>query len=806
MANREHEKMRNPKKNDNIDNIRKVRTAALPMALALSLLLAQVGTVAAQAPFNDISSQPSEIQQAIEYSFQKGYMQGYPDGSFRPADGTTRLDCARALVCVFRHAGESADPSITFTDLPSSDPGFIWANLAVKYGLMDRLPDGSFQPFQAVSFERVALGVTAGKGLNDVAQNVNALTGGNPYYSGAMTVFMDLHLKYRYSKVWPGQAYPRGEMAYTLYRLDNLESWRTWYLRDSFSAARCRLPAASEGQLQAVRYGFERLGCPYVYGGERESEGGFDCSGFVYNTLSIRMGYPMKRVADDQARDERYLYVSREALEPGDAIFFYEEEGGDPSRYIGHAGMYVGNGIFIHSTGSNAGVSFDCLDNNDYWRTHFAWGRRVIGGPYNDRFDTWLVIYNPHPQQQPVEVRYLRPDKTPQARNYVLAPHSRFTIAVDNLFPYDEVSMEVRSPAPGVIAERAMYFNYRDWAEGGHASTGMTQPAPLGYFAEGYTGSGFHTWLLFANPHDEQAKLEVSYLLEGGPPLVQTYNLAPQSRFTVLVNAVPGLPNGSVGISYRSLNGVPVAAERAMYFDYRGKRGGHCTAAVTEPSTRLYLAEGYTGGDFDTWICLANPNSQAAEVEITYLIQGGKNVSEKHTVAGRSRLTIDAENAVAEDSFGVSINSLNGVGIIAERAMYFNYRGRQGGHCSSAVTQPSARQYLAEGYTGGDFDTWICLANPNGDAATARVVFSREDSSEVTLDVYMPAASRVSVHANEVPGLGKCSFSTRVECSQPLFVERSVYFFYKNRSGGTNCSARESPHERTFFAEGYTGG
>ncbi len=792
--------------NEHHANIRKAITAALLAALAFSLLLTHAERVEAQAPFNDIASQPAEIQQAIEHSFLKGYMQGFPDGGFHPTEGTTRLDCARALVCAFGHAGESPDPSITFVDLPSYDPGFIWANLAVKYGLMDRLPDGSFQPYSAVSFERVAQGFTAGKGLNDVAQNVNTLTGGNPYYAGAMTVFMDLHLRYRYSKVWPGQPYPRGELAYALYRLDNLESWRTWYLRDTFSAARCTLPAASQGQRQAVGYGFERLGCPYVYGGERESEGGFDCSGFVYNTLYIRMGYPMKRVADDQARDERYLYISREALEPGDAIFFYENANDNPSGYIGHAGMYVGNGIFIHSTGSNAGVSFDCLDNNDYWSTHFAWGRRVVGGPYNDRFDTWLVIYNPHANQQPVEVRYLRPNKGPQSRNYLLAPHSRFTIAVDNLFPYDEVSMEVRSPAPGVIAERAMYFNYRDWAEGGHASTGMIQPAQQGYFAEGYTGSGFHTWLCFANPNDAQAVVEVSYLRESGSPLLQTYSLAPQSRFTVLVNAVPGLQPGNVGISYRSLNGVPVAAERAMYFNCRGRRDGHCTAAVTQTSTRLYLAEGYTGGDFETWICLANPNVEAAEVEVTYLVQGGANVSERHRVEGRSRLTINAENAVPDRSFAVSIGSLNGVGIVAERAMYFSYLGRRGGHCSSAVTSPSTRQYLAEGYTGGDFETWICLANPNGEAAPARVVFSREDGSEVVLDLNMPALSRVSVHANEVPGLGKCSFATRVECSLPLFVERSVYFVYKNRSGGTNCSAQESPRERTFFAEGYTGG
>ncbi len=788
------------------------RPRLLLVLLPALMLIAASSTVAIAAPveiaqsFNDTGNSPAEIQQAIAYVSDAGYMQGFGDGGFHPNDAVTRIDAARALVSIFKHASENPDPSITFSDLPAQDANYRWANLAVKYGLMDGLPDGSFAPNQGVLFERVALGITAGMGMNDVAQNVNNLLGGNPYYGGAITVFMDLHCKFRFSSIWPGKPYPRGEMAFSLQRLASVDSWRPSYLRDSFSQARCSLPSVSADQIKAVKLGFERLGCPYLYGGESEAEGGFDCSGFVYNTLSMRMGYPMMRVADDQGRDDRYLYIPREALEPGDAIFFYDQANGNPSSYLGHAGMYVGNGLFIHSTGSNAGVSIDCLDNNDYWKTHLAWGRRVVGGPYNDRFDTYLLLYNPSQQSVPVDVRFMRANKAPETKNYTVGAHSRYTVHVDELYPDDEVSMEVKAPAPGIVSERAMYFDYQGWADGGHASTGAEEVGAEGYFAEGYTAKNFNTWLLFANPEDKEAQVEVSYLREGDSPIVANYTIAPSSRYTILVNGVPGLKPGNVGIKYRSTNGVKITAERSMYFDYHGKKGGHCSPAITRTSQDLYLAEGYTGGDFDTWILLANPNQQAAEVQVNYLVQGGQNVTETKTVPAMSRLTINARDKINGQSFGVSIHSMNGVGIVAERSMYFNYNGMDDGHCSAAVDRPSQTLYMAEGYTGGRFDTWILLANPNQEGATAHLTFAKEDGSEVKLDVNIAGQSRFSLKANSIKGLEGTAFSTRVDSDRPLLAERSMYFYFNDWSGGTNCPAVEGPTQYRFFAEGYTGG
>ena len=77
------------------------------------------------------------------------------------------------------------------------------------------------------------------------------------------------------------------------------------------------------------------LGVRYVWGGE--SPTGFDCSGlvqFAYNAIGIsipRTTYEQYRIGEPVSRDE---------LEPGDLLFF---------DHVGHVGMYVGGGRFIHA-------------------------------------------------------------------------------------------------------------------------------------------------------------------------------------------------------------------------------------------------------------------------------------------------------------------------------------------------------------------------------------------------------------------------------------------------------------------------
>ncbi|MBU4386395.1 MAG: hypothetical protein KKH73_05300, partial [Actinobacteria bacterium] len=148
--------------------------------------------------------------------------------------------------------------------------------------------------------------------------------------------------------------------------------------------------------------------------------------------------------------------------------------------------------------------------------------------------------------------------------------------------------------------ERAMYFDYNGRGlDDGHDSVGVTGPSEEWYFAEGYTGGAFDTWLLVANPEEEAAEVMVSFNTPGGNTIQEEYTIEPRSRFTVPVDAVEGLSDTEVAITVRSTNGVGVIAERSMYFIYSNGYcsydGGHNTVGVTAPSTTWYFAEGYTG-------------------------------------------------------------------------------------------------------------------------------------------------------------------------------------------------------------------
>lgn len=91
------------------------------------------------------------------------------------------------------------------------------------------------------------------------------------------------------------------------------------------------------------------LGKPYVWGGESDAEGGFDCSGYISNVLSdAGIVKPFKRFTAQSLYNSK---VGRKVTKPleGDIVFF-----GSDAKNVTHVAIYAGNGKIYESKGGKA--------------------------------------------------------------------------------------------------------------------------------------------------------------------------------------------------------------------------------------------------------------------------------------------------------------------------------------------------------------------------------------------------------------------------------------------------------------------
>ncbi|MHB8780960.1 MAG: beta strand repeat-containing protein [Candidatus Geothermincolia bacterium] len=151
-------------------------------------------------------------------------------------------------------------------------------------------------------------------------------------------------------------------------------------------------------------------------------------------------------------------------------------------------------------------------------------------------------------------------------------------------------------------------------------------------------------------------------------------------------------PASGYHIESISDNGTAVAGPYAGSYEVDGCRADHdivVTFAENEVpvvNPAFYFAEGTCRPGFDTYLTVMNPTAGVANVKVTYMRGDGTTKEQTLQVAAHSRSTISCKGMVAEANgtsadFSAKVESTNGVQIIAERPMYFDYNGWTGGSC-----------------------------------------------------------------------------------------------------------------------------
>jgi cell wall-associated NlpC family hydrolase len=123
-------------------------------------------------------------------------------------------------------------------------------------------------------------------------------------------------------------------------------------------------PADASKGAQVVAIAMQYLGVPYKWGGA-SPETGFDCSGLtMYVFAQVGVSLPHYAAAQYQMG----VAVPRDQLQPGDLVFF---------RNLGHMGMYIGGGNFIHAPRTGDVVKISSLSES-YYVANWVGARRVL--------------------------------------------------------------------------------------------------------------------------------------------------------------------------------------------------------------------------------------------------------------------------------------------------------------------------------------------------------------------------------------------------------------------------------------------
>ena len=434
--------------------------------------------------------------------------------------------------------------------------------------------------------------------------------------------------------------------------------------------------------------------------------------------------------------------------------------------------------------------------------TPASYTRYFAEGASNDFFATRLAVMNPNDDAATVLVRLFGANGQETTIPRVVPARTRTTFELNAAagLPDAIFSSSVESNRP-IVADRLMTWDATGY--GSSLETGGEAPGTTWYLAEGATGGSFSLFYLLLNPGAMDATATVTYLLpEPSPPIVKTYRVPAHSRLTVDVTGEDPALN-SAEVAAKITSDQPIFVERAMYRHAPGQvcAAGHDGAGIPAPATRWFVAEGATGF-FDEYVLIANGEANAADLTITYLIEGAEPLVERITVAAHSRRTIDlkAHPELASVAVSVIVESTNSVPVAVERVMWWPHAQWYDASVSAGVTGTGTKWAFAEGEQGGPFNsqTYIAIANTDLTAGgTANVTLIFEDGTSATRTVSLPAARRTTVDAGTFPEAENRRFGAIVESNGvPIAVERALYQSTGGllwAGGGTSVATRMTP-------------
>ena len=402
-------------------------------------------------------------------------------------------------------------------------------------------------------------------------------------------------------------------------------------------------------------------------------------------------------------------------------------------------------------------------------------------------YDCYISIENPNASAVHAVITYMTASGPVSGGTVTLPATSQATVNPRTVLGGQDFSTKVECVEGTTIAvDRTMTWTGAGQPVGeAHASIGVTDPALAWYLPEGSSAWGFECWLLIQNPNASDATCQVTYMVEGENPVVVTKTVPANSRKSYSMEADIGQKDASIMVT----SDVPVIPERAMYRPKDVRREGHDSIGTTAPADSYYLAEGTTAWGFTTYVLVQNPSGAENEVSVTYMTSDGPVPHPQNPIKmpANSRKTIRVNDFLQGKDFSTRVTGTRP--IIAERAMYWNGGpdSAEACHDSVGMAAPHKKFYLPDGQTGGGYETWTLIQNPNSTAVTVEITYmTPTGAGNVTKPETIPASSRSTFELGKHSGLsGRAAIMvTSKTAGKNIMVERAMY--WNSRAAGTD--------------------
>jgi hypothetical protein len=151
------------------------------------------------------------------------------------------------------------------------------------------------------------------------------------------------------------------------------------------------------------------------------------------------------------------------------------------------------------------------------------------------------------------------------------------------------------------------------------------------------------------------------------------------SRYTVWVDQEPGLDNTSMGVTLMVDNGVPIVAERVMWWPGLATtwHEAHVSSGATSTGTLWATSDGITGAsaESETYVLVSNASASPGQIKVTLSFQDGSMSARTFAIGANARFTVDTRVMFPESAgrrFGALVESIGAspVPIIVERSTY----------------------------------------------------------------------------------------------------------------------------------------